>query len=94
MEFKVKTQKANTFFERSELVIEAKDNATPSYAAIKAEVAKKLKVGEELVVVKRVDQQFGMKDVTAEVQVYNSPEAMKKYEVVKVKKAAGAASAK
>jgi small subunit ribosomal protein S24e len=94
MEISIKKQKVNAFFERSELIVEAVDSATPSYAAIKTEVAKKMKVGEELVVVKKVEQQFGRQEVLADVQVYNSPEALKKYEFVIIKKAAKAAAAK
>jgi len=94
MEIKIKTQKVNAFFDRSELTVEATDKATPSYALIKAEVAKKLKVGEEVIVVKRVDQQFGMQDVVAHVHAYNSAESAKKYDSVKEKKAKVGAPAK
>lgn len=93
MEISIKKQKVNAFFERSELVVEASDSATPSYASIKAEVAKKLKVGEEVVVVKKVEQQFGKQEVLADVLVYNSPEALKKYEMIIIKKSARAAAA-
>lgn len=93
MEISIKKQKVNAFFDRSEIVVEASDTATPSYASIKAEVAKKMKVGEDVVVVKRVDQQFGKQVVLANVHVYSSPEALKKYEMVIIKKSARAAAA-
>ncbi len=89
MDLKVKSQKDNAFLERKELVLEAKgEKVTPSYAQLKAEVAKNLKASEDQVVLKKVNQQFGKQDVLVEAYLYNSAEAAKKYEKVKVKKGA------
>lgn len=88
MEIELKNQTEKPFFERQEYSFDIKDEGTPSYDKLKAEVAKKLNVDAGLVVIKRVKHQFGKSNVLVSAYAYSSVEALKKYEAIKEEKKA------
>ena len=94
MEIELKHQEEKLFFSRQEYVFDIKGENTPSYPQMKTEIAKKLNAKEELVMIKKVEHQFGKKNIIVKVYVYNSKEDIKKYENVKEEKPAEGAEAK
>jgi len=86
MEIEIKQQIDKPFFDRQEYTFDVKDLVTPSYTELKTEIAKKLNVGEELIVVKRINQQYGKQKVVVAAYKYASIESLKKYEGVVEKK--------
>jgi len=86
MEIKEIKKMENKFFDRKEVDFSLNDKTTPSKAALTAEIAKKLGVGEAVVIVKKVDQQYGAQDMIIHAFVYNSEESRKNFEKVKEKK--------
>ena len=89
----IKKQEKNVLFSRQEVSLLLDEGKTPSYAELKVGIAKKLKSDEGLVVVKRVNGQFGKTEVLVDAFVYDSQDALKKFEKEK-KKAAEAAVVK
>lgn len=55
--------------------------ATPSKADLTKEISAKLKVDENVISIKKVLQKFGSNKSTVLVNVYNTPELLKKFEV-------------
>ena len=81
MEFKIEKQESKPLVEREEITLKiTKSEITPSNAQIWEATAKLLKKPKELVIVKNIYQKFGMHESTALVYVYNSEEALKKFE--------------
>lgn len=54
---------------------------TPSKQELSKAISTKLKVDENMVSLKRVSQEYGVNSCKVIVNVYNSPETMKKLEV-------------
>lgn len=94
MELKEIKKKDNVFFDRKEIDFSVNEEITPSNAQIRAEIAKKLGVSEEVVVIKRIEQQYGQHEAIAHAFVYNKEDSRKNYEKVKVKKQKAGAPAK
>jgi ribosomal protein S24E len=84
MESKIIKQEKNPFLNREEMIFEIKSDAAPSFEEIKKQIGK----DENIVAVKKVNSNFGTQTFTAEVFVYDSPEAKKKIETIpkKIKK--------
>jgi len=78
MEHKIISQTKNPFLQRDEILIELKSASAPSFEDVKTAVGK----DEKLVVVKRVDGQFGQHNFLAEVLVYESEKSKKEIEIV------------
>jgi len=87
MEIELKNQTEKPFFERQEYSFEVMDDATPSYDLLKSEIGKKLNVDAGLVIIKKVENQFGKKSVKVIAYIYKTKEAMMKYEDIKEEKA-------
>lgn len=68
----------NDLLQREELAIEIQSHSNPTEAEIKEYVGKP----EELVVIKKIKNNFGKHKFTAEVFVYESEEARKKNETI------------
>jgi len=75
---KIIKQEKNPFLEREELTIEINSEAAPSEEEVKKTIGK----DEKLIVVKKVNTNFGRKKFIAEAVVYESEEAKKKVETV------------
>jgi len=78
MESKIIKQEKNPFLQREEIVLEIKSEAAPSFEEIKKQIGK----DENIVVIKKVNSNFGTQTFTAEVFVYDSAEARKKVETI------------
>jgi ribosomal protein S24E len=78
MEQKIIKQEKNPFLNREELVIEIKSDITPSFDEVKKIIGK----DENLIVVKKVETNFGKKVFTADAVVYESAEAKDKIETI------------
>jgi len=78
MEIKVLNQKKNPFLHREEFILELSAESTPSFDELKKEFGK----GDEVTVIKRIENSFGKKIFKAEVFVYDSVESKNKVEVI------------
>ena len=87
MELKISTKVEKKYLGRKEIVMKGRSETTPSKAQLKEEAAKLASAAPELVVIKKVNQQFGRKDFEVEVYVYNDEKSMKEFEKEKKKAA-------
>jgi ribosomal protein S24E len=71
---------------REELHGISKDKITPSMESVKEELSSSLKKDKELIVVKKVESKFGVQEAKITVYVYDSLEALKKFEPKKKEK--------
>lgn len=94
MDLKIKSENEKRLFSRKEIVFESKENVTPSYEQLKAEIAKLLKTEDKLVVIKKIKHRYGTSKVLVNAYAYNNEEAYKKHETIKEKKKEAAAAAK
>jgi len=78
METKIIKQEKNPFLEREELVIELQGNIAPTSQDVKKATGK----DQDLVVINRINSNFGRHTFTADVFVYDSVEAKKKIETI------------
>ncbi|MBU2522806.1 MAG: hypothetical protein KKE23_00765 [Nanoarchaeota archaeon] len=100
MEIKILTQIEKPYLGRKEIVLKGSSAITPSKIELKEEAAKLTSSPAEMVVIKKVNQQFGRKDFEVEVYVYSDEKSMKEFENTKKsgiseqekKKAEGAAA--
>src|SRR3989344_287600 len=84
MNLKILKQEKNPFLHREQIIFEIKSNAAPSSEEVKKAIGK----DEELVVIKKIKGNFGTQTFTADVFIYDNPEAKKRIEVIpkKIKK--------
>lgn len=87
MELQIKNQSEKPFLGRKELVLKGESETTPSKEQLREEIAKMVNSPKEMVVVKRVKQQFGMHSIEVESYVYESENTLKRFEHKKKKKA-------
>lgn len=88
MDIKITTKTENQLLKRTELKGTLSfTGATPAYPAIKQELAKTLKVGEEFIALKQVLTSFGKQEAVFTAYTYETAEQLKNIEPkVKVKK--------
>jgi ribosomal protein S24E len=76
----IKKEFENKLLKRKELVIEMEsDSSTISRKKAKEMIAKKLKVEENLIIVKKIKSKLGSLKVEIEVNVYETEDALKKF---------------
>src|SRR3989338_5511405 len=81
MKLHINSQNENKLFERKEIKAEVSfEAATPTRKDIKAEIGGKLGADQGLIVLRQVDNEFGMKKIDVLVHVYSNADAMKKFE--------------
>jgi ribosomal protein S24E len=78
METKILTHKKNPLLNREEFVIELKTDTNPSFEDVKDSMKK----DKNLIVVKKLDGNFGSHSFLADVFVYDSEDARKKVEFI------------
>ncbi len=78
METKIIKQEKNPFLERDEIVMEVVSDVAPSSDEVKAVVGKDV----DLIVVKKIQGNFGKKVFVVDVVVYDNVEAKNKVETV------------
>ena len=78
MESKIVKKEKNPFLSREELILEIESEKTPTFEEIKKEIGS----DENLIVVKRVNSNFGKQKFSVEAVVYDSTEAKEKIETV------------
>jgi len=78
MESKIIKKEKNPFLEREELTLEIKNETAPSFDEVKTEIGK----DADLIVVKKVNTNFGRQVFIVEAVVYDSKEAKGKIETV------------
>lgn len=87
MQLKIIQEKDSKLLERKELELDAFfEKGTPSNAEIKKGLSSSLKKPEELIVIKKIDQHYGVSKAHVFVYVYNDIEQLKKIEHIKEKK--------
>lgn len=91
MKIKIEKKEEKPLVEREEIFLKIIDAAiTPSKDQVREELAKLIGKPKEEIVVKKISQKFGEQDKFAIVYVYNSEEALKKFEPKKKEKKAEA----
>ena len=91
MELKLKSKIERNYLGRKELLFNGRAEITPSKTQLKEEVAKLSSTAPELVVIKKVMQQFGKQTFEVSAYAYDNEKSMKEFEKEKKKKAEGAA---
>ena len=84
----IKKQTPKLLLSREEFIATIEGKTTPSNVLVKEEIAKKLGKSSELIVIKKIHQEYGKPECEIFFYVYSNPEALKKFEKVSVKKAA------
>jgi len=80
MELVIEKKEKNPLLEREEIKAILKSNITPSNAQVKEVIASKLDKPVGLVVIKGIYPKFGKQESDVRAFVYNSEEALKKFE--------------
>ncbi|MDG6243557.1 MAG: 30S ribosomal protein S24e [Methanolobus sp.] len=81
MEIKIIKDKNNALLDRRELNISVKfDGATPSRNDVRSKLAAMLTVPIELVIVQKIDNEFGKQEINAYVKIYEDEARMKQVE--------------
>ncbi len=81
MDIEIKTEKQNPFLERKEIRGELKfTGATPSNKQLKEELAKKIAIEEDRIVVKHIYGRFGNEKAKFEAYAYSTKEKLEKTE--------------
>lgn len=88
MEIEIKKQLERPLLSRKEIIASITSNTTHSAEEVKRAVAEKLNKAAEFVVVKKIDQKFGLPESEAEIYIYESTDALKKFEPQRKKKEA------
>jgi len=78
MESKIIKEKKNPFLGRTELILEIKNEVAPSFDEVKTEIGK----DADLIVVKKVNTNFGRQVFIVEAVVYDNAEAKAKIETI------------
>ena len=78
METKIIKQEKNPFLEREEFLLEIKNETTPTFDEVKSEIGK----NANLIVVKKVNTNFGRQIFLTEAVVYDSIESKEKIETI------------
>jgi len=78
MKSKIIKQEKNPFLEREDLILEIESEATPSFDEVKTEIGK----DANLIVVKKINTNFGRQVFLVEAVVYDSIEAKEKIETI------------
>ena len=80
MTLEVISEKENTLYDRKEVVVKLdKLEITPSRKEVLEELGKKFG-HKDGIIIERIDQMFGRKEVTVSARIYAKPEDAKKYE--------------
>lgn len=88
---KILEQKENFLLKRKEILARLEAEKTPSFEETKEALSKELKADKELIVIKKVDGGYGLKDFRVKAFIYASKEDREKTErKSKVKKIPGA----
>jgi len=78
MESKIIKQEKNPFLEREEILLEVKNETTPKYDEVKSAIGK----DADLIVIKKINTNFGNQTFIAEVLVYDNLKAKKRIETI------------
>ena len=78
METKIISQEKNPFLNREEIVMEVSSEVTPTFDEVKKEIGK----DEKLIVMKKINSNFGKKKFIAEAVVYDTIEAKNGVETI------------
>ncbi len=86
MELKIVKKDIKKLVERTEVYAEASEKKTPSNIEVQEAIVKELGKDKELVVVKRINQDYGRNKEKILAYVYDSLESKKKFEPKKKEK--------
>jgi len=83
MELEILNENKSPLLGRKEVYLKATflKQPTPSKAELTKEIAAKMKVDENLLAIKKIEQKFGSNYCKITINVYKSAELLKKYEV-------------
>ena len=77
-EAKIITQEKNPFLDREEILMDISSEVTPTFEEIKKQIGK----DEKLIVIKKINTNFGKKKFLVELVIYNTIESKNKIETV------------
>ncbi len=80
MNVEIIKEEYNPLLGRREVEFQLEDKPTPTRVKIKTELSKKLKTGENLIVIDIIDQKTGYNLITGKAKVYDKEEIMRKIE--------------
>jgi len=87
MNIKLINETKSELLNRKELEFEATyESATPKKEEIKKLIASSIKAKEEQIVIKKIHQVFGIPKSNILAHIYNTPEDLKKVEIINKKK--------
>ena len=86
MTLKIVQESENKLFNRKELVFETEfQGSTPSKENIKKSIAVITKSKEDVIVIEKIHQLYGATKAQIKAKIYNSPELLKKFEIINKK---------
>lgn len=69
----------NKLLDRKEILVKlSSEGVTPNKVDVKAQLAKKFKAKEELIVINKISSTFGSRDVVVDASIYNKEEVLKR----------------
>ncbi len=81
MDFKIEKQENKPLVDRIEITLKiTKIEATPSNVQVQEALAKLTNKNKDLIVVKHINQKFGMDECVVFAYIYTNPESLKKFE--------------
>lgn len=82
----IKETKENFLLGRKEVLFEMTSEKNPTFEEAKGEIAKELKVDKDLVVIRKIQGNFGKDSFSVEASIYDSKENLEKVEGKKEEK--------
>ena len=87
MELKIIKQEENPLLHRKTITYQVEDHpATPSHKETMEKVSALTGKEKDSITIKKIQQPYGSPNAIVEVNVYDKPEHMKKYEIIKEEK--------
>jgi ribosomal protein S24E len=86
MELKIIKKDVKKLVERTEIYAKAQEKKTPSNIEVQEAIAKELGKEKELIVVKKIKQEYGYNKENILAYAYDSAESLKKFEPKKKEK--------
>ena len=80
MNIKIEKTLQKPLLSREEGIAIVDEKTTPSNSSLKEDISKKLNKPADLVVIKRVNQRYGISQVEVNFYVYENQEALKRFE--------------
>ena len=91
MNFKQISHEKKPLLHREEFLIEIEDSKTPSNAELRKSISEKMGKDEKLILIKKINQSFGVQKTSARFYIYHDEDSIKRFERFRKPKTAEAA---